>query len=264
MNLFSLSAFSRMNASRILRPSLVLASAALAACQADTAVAPSGAVPSRVSVTLASAGPLASFGDTAIVRARVLDAAGNEIPGVPVVYSVSAPQVLESVGTGLFLSRTNGTAVVRVQVDPAGTGARPKGYYADRLVDSITVTVQQQPARLVAAAVDSLFPLLGLTRTFTLRATDARGNTVTRTLATQWQSANPTIATVDSTGRVRSAANGSAAITARIGTLTWRTTALVNANREHISCMRYVRRRQQQQQCVTNTVTLRAPAERAP
>ena len=248
----------RMYASRILRSSLALAATALAACQADTAVAPTGPVPSRISVSLASAGPLASFGDSAIVRTRVLDAAGNEIPGIPLVFSVSAPQVLEQVGTGVFRSRANGTAVVRVQVDPSATGARPKGYFADRLVDSLTVTVEQQAARVEFAA-DTVFPLIALARTMTLRVTDARGNAVVRALTPQWTSANPAIATVDATGRVVSASNGATPITVRLGTLTRSTTVVVNANRNHISCMRYLRRRQQQQQCVTNTVTLRAP-----
>lgn len=248
----------RMSPSRLLRSALVFASVGLAACQADTAVAPNGAVPSRVSVSLASSSPLASFGDTAVVRARVLDAAGNEIPGVPLIYSVASTQVVEQVGTGLFRSRGNGTAVIRVQVDPAGTGARPKGYYADRLVDSVTVTVQQQPAR-IAAAADTVFPLVNLLRTFALTATDARGNVVTSPLTPQWQSANPTIATVDAVGRVRSVGNGRTPLSVRIGSFTWQTTVVVNANRDHVSCMRYIRRRQQQQQCVTNTVTLRAP-----
>jgi hypothetical protein len=247
-----------MRTSRLLRSALVFASVGLAACQADTAVAPGGAVPSRVSVSLASTSPLASFGDTAVVRARVLDAAGNEIPGVPVIYSVASNTVLESVGTGLFRSRGNGTAVIRVQVDPAATGARPKGYYADRLVDSVAVIVQQQPARIVAAA-DTVFPLINLLRTFGLTATDARGNAITTPLNPQWQSGNPTIATVDATGRVRSVANGSTPVSVRLGAFTWQTTVVVNANRTHVSCMRYIRRKQQQQQCVTNTVTLRAP-----
>lgn len=248
----------RMSTSRLLRSALVFASVGLAACQADTAVAPSGAVPSRVSVSLASSAPLASFGDTAVIRARVLDAAGNEITGVPLIYSVASTQVVEQIGVGLFRSRGNGTAVIRVQVDPAATGARPKGYFADRLVDSVTVTVQQQPARIIAAA-DTVFPLVNLLRPFTLSATDARGNPITTALAAQWQTANPTIATVDATGRVRSITSGRTPLTVRLGSLTWQTTVIVNANRDHVSCMRYIRRKQQQQQCVTNTVTLRAP-----
>lgn len=258
------SSHSRMTITRSVRSSFALLALALGACQSDSPLAPTGAVPERLTVSLTSTTALASFGDSAIVRARVFDAAGNEVTGAPLVWSVSTPEVLESLGGGVFRSRGNGRAVVRVTVDPTATGARPKGYFADRLLDSVTVTVQQQPARIIPTTADTTFNLLGLTRTISVRVTDARGNTMSQGVTPRWETTNPAVAAVDSTGRMRSRGNGSTQLTVRAGNAVWSTTIKVDAQRTHVSCMRYLKRRQQQQQCVNNTVTMWAQGERTP
>jgi hypothetical protein len=254
----------RMSSTGRIRRLLVGSTLLLGACQSDHPLAPSGALPERLYASVAATSMLTSLGDSAVVRARVVDAAGNEITGTPLAWNVSDPDVLESLGGGVFRSRANGTTVVRVTVDPSATGARPSGYFADRLIDSVVVTVQQQPARIIAVSADTAFTLLGQSRSMAVRITDARGHQLLAGFAPSWYTSDRAVAVVDSTGRVRTLGNGTTQLTVRAGSAELRTTLIVNAVRTHVSCMRYLNRRQQQQQCVTNTVTMWAAGGRTP
>lgn len=248
---------------RLFRLLLASGTLMLAACRADSAVGPSGALPDRVSIARLAT-PLASFGDTAVLSTTVLDAEGRALSAVPLRWIVSAPDVLEPLGGGQFRARANGTAVVRVEVDPSATGARPRGYFADRLTDSIVVTVQQQPARIVPINADTIFTLLGVSRTIGVRITDARDHVITAPVTPQWISSNESVMRVEHTGRVTARGNGHAIITVRAGNASWSGAVRVNASRSHVSCMQFVQRKRQQQQCVTNTVTMWAPQEKTP
>lgn len=243
---------------------LVLASTLLTACQSDRALAPSDAIPTRLTLTANTSVPLSSFGDSTIIQPRVVDANGAVLTDVPLRWTLRTPGVLEPLGNGQYRAARNGQATIVVQLDPSNTGAKPAGYFADLLTDSVIVSVQQQPARIVPLANDTVFTLLGSTRTLRFHVTDARGNRMTDGWSAQWQSANTGIASVDSAGTVRVAANGSAQLSLRVGVATWSTTVSVNATRPHVSCMRYRQRRSAREQCVTNTVTLFAAPERAP
>ncbi len=248
---------------RSFRLPLLLGTMALAACQSDSAVAPGGATPDRVTIAR-TVTPLASFGDTAILTTSVVDAAGKPVSGAPLRWTVSAPEVLEPVGPGVFRARANGTAVVRVQIDPAATGAKPSGYFAARLADSIVVTVLQQPARIEPTTADTAFTLLGAVKTIGVRVTDARGNPLTVPFTLQWSSANANIVSVDNNGRATAKGNGRTTLSVRAGNATWSGGVNVNASRSHVSCMQFTQRKRQQSQCVTNTVTMLAAQEKTP
>jgi hypothetical protein len=246
------------------RLALALAGALLTACQSDRALAPSDALPARLTLTASATVPLASFGDSTVIQPRLVDANGSLLSNVPLRWTLRSAGVLESLGNGQYRAARNGQATIVVQLDPSNTGAKPAGYFANLLTDSVTITVQQQPARIVPLVNDTVFTLLGSTRTLRFQVTDARGNRMTDGWSAQWQSANTGIASVDSTGTVRVAANGTAQLSVRVGVATWSTTVSVNATRPHVSCMRYRQRRAAREQCVTNTVTLFAAPERAP
>lgn len=246
------------------RTLLVAVGTLLTACQSDTTLAPTDAVPARLTLTTNVGTPLASFGDSAIVQSRVVDGNGNVMTGVPLRWTVRAGGALELLATGVYRAARNGQATIVVQLDPSYTGVKPAGYFADLLMDSVTIAVQQQPARIVPLVTDTVFTLLGSSRTFRVQVADARGNIMTSGWSAQWQSGNPGIATVDSTGTVRVSGNGVAPVSVRVGTASWATTMSVNATRPHVSCMRYRQRRAAREQCVTNMVTMYAAPERAP
>lgn len=248
---------------RAQRSLLVGATAFLAACSSDSVTAPSGGTPDRISVSSNIGLPMSSFGDSATVTVRVFDAGGTALTGVPIVYKVSAPGVVEALGNGIFRAVADGQVTITAEVDPSATGARPAGYYADRLSQTVTLQVRQLPARIVPVSADTGFTALGQLKPVVLRVTDARGNpmgTVTRT----WSTDNPLVATVDANGTVRSVGSGSTRLTYTVGTLSWSTTITVNASRQHVSCMRYTQRRTAREACVTNTFTLRGPRGSTP
>ncbi len=240
--------------------SLILgATAFLAACQADSVVAPTGGTPDRISVSSTVGTPMSSFGDSATVAVRVFDAGGATVTGVPLIYKVSAPGVVESLGNGIFRAVGDGQVTVTAEVDPSATGARPAGYYANRLTGTVTLQVRQVPARIIPVSADTGFTALGLIKPVVLRVTDARGNPMGTSFSRTWSTDNPQVATVDVNGNVRSIGSGTTRLTYSVGTLTWSATVIVNASRQHVSCMRYTQRRNARETCVTNTFTLRGP-----
>lgn len=254
----------RFSSSRAQRGLILGATVFLAACQADSVVAPTGGTPDRITVSTTSTAPMSSFGDSATIAVRVLDAGGATLSGVPLVYKVSAPGVVESLGNGIFRAVGDGQVTVTAEVDPGATGARPAGYYADRLTGTVTLQVRQLPARIIPVSADTGFTALGVIKPVVLRVTDARGNPMGTSTTRTWSTANPQVATVDANGNVRSVGSGTTRLTYTIGTLTWSTTVIVNASRDHVSCMRYTQRRNAREACVTNTFTLRAPRGSTP
>jgi hypothetical protein len=246
---------------------IMAASLSLMACTSDQVVGPSiGGTPGSISLSVIGSASLASLGDTATIRPRLLDVGGSalaatDIATAPVRWSMSTPGILEQVGTGVFRAVRNGRVTVIAEIDPAATGIRPSGYYATRLVDSVTIEVRQQPAN-VTATFDSAFTMLGVLRQLRFTVADARGNLITEGLPrTVFTSADARIASVDSTGTVRSTGEGSTRLTAAIGSFTWNATVVVQPRRAHVSCMVYAQRKRSKQSCVTNNFTLFAPRE---
>lgn len=237
-----------------LRPLAALAAlavATLAACAPDAALRPDVAQPTTVGLTAAAA-PLASIGDTALVRPRVLDQHGQPLAGVRLRWSLSRDGVVVQDAEGVYRAVGNGRVTVVASVDPGTTGVRPAGYWADRLTDSVTIEVRQRAARLALAPVDTAFAALGTARQLRVTVTDARGHALLDgppPLA--WRSGDARVVAVDGAGVVRSLAEGTARVTVEAESLVGAATFTVQPRLPHTSCMVFAQRRQARQACVT-------------
>jgi hypothetical protein len=250
---------------RTLAPRLTTLAAALlvTACRSDSVLAPSGGAVDAVRLA-ASSRQLTSLGDTLRLDALVRDAAGERLNAVPMQWQLSSTGVLEPLGNGLFRAVGNGRVTIVGAVDPSATGVRPRGYYADLVTDSIVVDVEQRPAQVLTLSADTLFTMVGLARPVRLRITDARGYEVDPALLrVSYQVLDPHVATVDSTGMVRSASEGRTELVATAGTATgsttWRAPITVRPRAAHTSCMTFTQRRRARQACVTSDFVVHAP-----
>ncbi len=247
---------------------LVGSSVLVTACAGESMLAPPTGGTENVQLA-ASSRQLSSLGDTLRVDALVRNASGAELNAVPLRWQLSAPGVLEPLGHGLFRAVGNGRVIITVAVDPSHTGVRPGGYYADVRVDSVTVNVQQIPAQVLALSADTLFTMVGLTRKVHLRVTDARGHDIDRDLLrVSYHMVDARVATVDSTGRVTSAAEGRTELVATASTAggasTWQQPVNVRPRAAHTSCMNFTQRRRAREACVTSNFIVHAPREITP
>ena len=147
---------------------------------------------------------LTSLQETFTIEATAQTRSGVAIPNVPIAWrqvSGGAVAVLEDTAAGRVRALANGVAEFEAFVDGV-TARRP-------------VRVRQVPASL--AVTDSV-RLRSFGQTAQLAATtrDARGNGIVDA-APVWTALDPTVATVNTTGQVRSVANGVARIEARVG-----------------------------------------------
>ena len=231
---------------------LAAATAGLTACASDSIVRPDGARPASIVLTSSAAAPLASLGDTALVRAVVLDATGDQLDGVKLRWTARQSGVVQQDAEGVFRAVGNGRVTLVAQIDVGETGVRPAGYYAAPVADSVVIEVRQRAARLALAPVDTAFTTLGAARQLKVTVTDARGNAILGgppPLA--WRSADARVATVDSLGVVRSIGQGAARIDVRADSLAGAATFTVNPLLAHTSCMVFAQRHQTKQSCVT-------------
>lgn len=241
----------------IMRPSsrglaIAACSTTLAACGADDPLRPTGAEPAAVALATTSTLALASLGDTALVRPRVLDRSGAALAGLPLRWSLSRTGVVQPDGEGVYRAVGNGRVTIVAELDPGQTGVRPGGYWAGRLADSVVVEVRQRPARLTLAPVDTAFGSLGARRQLRALVTDARGHALLDgPPPITWRSADPRVLAVDGTGLVRSQGDGVTQVAVEAATLRVTTTFSVDARRPHTSCMVFAQRRQSRQSCVT-------------
>ncbi|WP_284351369.1 hypothetical protein [Roseisolibacter agri] len=248
----------------MLRPSLrplILVLVTLAACAPDDVVAPAGPEPTTVGLTAASAASLASIGDTALVRPRVLDQHGQPLDGAKLRWSLSRGDVVAQDAEGVFRAIGNGRVTIVAALDVGPTGVRPAGYWADRLADSVVVEVRQRAARLTLAPVDTAFGTLGAARQLRVEVTDARGHAMLDgPPALTWRSADARVVDVDGSGVVRSQGEGSARVTVQADALVGAATFTVRPRLPHTSCMVFAQRRQTRQACVTLDFVVREPA----
>lgn len=174
--------------------SLFSLSALLVAC--DDPAGPE--LPRAAAVDLGPGGISLAIGQTVQVPIEVRDSAGQVLSGLPVRWSTSDSTVVAISGTGAIFARGPGSASITAAVDTV------RG----------TVTV-----RVFASGFqvwpDTLALLPGTTRQVQARALP-HGPAFVLTSAT-WESSNPSVARVDSAGRVTTVANGRATITARAG-----------------------------------------------
>ena len=170
----------------------------------DDPVDPPQPVPVSVEVDPAAI-TLASIGETAQLAATVLDQDGQVIQGLAVAWSSGNPTVATVDASGLVTAAGNGSATITASSGSA-TG-------------TASVTVAQEAVG-VSVSPDALsFASLGDTARLIAAVVDANGAAV-EGAAVEWTTEDATVATVDASGLVTAAGNGSATITASSGSAT--------------------------------------------
>ena len=160
--------------------------------------------PTATSVSLSPGSATSTaLGDTVAFSAEVLDQNGSAMGGVTIGWSSSDDSVA-TVGDGDAVARGNGTARIVAS--------------AEGLADTATLTVDQEASGVtVTPATDTL--AVGDSTHLSAEATDANGNPVAGP-DVSWTSADTAVAVVDSTGLVRTRADGSVSVTARVDAAT--------------------------------------------
>lgn len=174
-----------------------LAALAFVACN-DSATDPAR---TTTTVVVAPAERTLSVGAQSQFTAQVLDASGEELSGRNVAWSSTDVAIATVNGTGLVTAVSAGTTSIRATVDgKTGTGA-------------LTVS----PASVATLAIDAPQVALvqGDTRALLAIARDAQGNVLAGRAAT-WESTNPQIATVSTTGLVTAVSVGNADVRATV------------------------------------------------
>jgi hypothetical protein len=234
------------------------ASLTATACAPGDPLPPDGALPTSIHLTTDVRTSLASLGDTALVRPRVLDPHGAPLEGVPLRWSARPSGIVQLDGEGVYRAIGNGRVQVVAEIDPGKTGVRPAGYWAAPIADSVSIEVRQRPARLTLASVDTAFGTLGASRQLHAQVTDARGHAMLDgPPRLTWLSADPRVLVVDGSGIVRSLGEGTARVLVQADQLSGAATFTVTPRLPHTSCMVFAQRRQTRQSCVTLDLTVR-------
>ena len=229
----------------------------LAACSASDVSGVDTRTPTSLALNATTSTSLGSLGDTSRLTVHVLDTDGKIINGAPVRWRVFPEGVIEDLGDGAFRAIRNGRATIVSTVDPSATGVRPSGYFVGALSDSIAVTVQQVPARLLLTKVDTAFISLGATRPFAATISDARGNALLGPVPSiVFSTSDARIVSVNAAGQLKSMAEGVARVTAQAGALAGIATFTVQPRRSHTSCMVFAMRGKSQQSCITSQVVV--------
>ena len=143
-----------------------------------------------VTVSLASADPMTSAGDTRVVTAVVKDGNQMLIPSPSVAWRSSAPSVATVAGSGPTATITaidDGTTVIT-----AATGAAE---------GTVTVTVRRRLESIEVSAPDSLL-IPGATTQLTVVGRDAQGREVRGLTGVTFSTTNPFSTAVSPTGLV--------------------------------------------------------------
>ena len=163
---------------------------------------PPAPVPTTVSVTPATAS-LTALGRTVQLAAEVRDQGGQVLTGVTVTWSSTNASVATVAANGLVTAVGRGIATITAAAGNATGSAR--------------VTVEQAAARVTVDPPSLPFDALGDTMRATATALDEDGHPIPMPAVT-WASDDAAVATVDSTGLVTAAGEGTATITATVGT----------------------------------------------
>ena len=157
--------------------------------------------PNTIVVTPASAN-LNAIGSTVQLGATVRDANNNIFSGASISWSSNNPFVASISSTGLVTARGGGTTTIT-----ATSGGRTA---------TATITVVQLPNTIIITPSSATLVAIG--ETVQLRATvkDEKAQTVPGASVT-WQSSNPAVISVNSSGLVTARGNGTATITATSG-----------------------------------------------
>ncbi|MEN9509835.1 MAG: hypothetical protein RLZZ621_2398 [Gemmatimonadota bacterium] len=199
------------------RVGIALLVSSLLACAGTETVAkpdpPPAVVATRIDITGAPAVPVASLGETVQLTAVVIDQKGAPMPGAALEWSSSNVAVATVSTTGVVTSVGNGTATITAK----------SGVLSGRA----DLTIRQVVTALRVSADSVRFVSLTDTASLKAIAVDARGAPVADASGFTWTSADATIATVSSSGLVRSVANGASVVSVTLGTMTARATVRV-------------------------------------
>ena len=163
------------------------------------------ATPVATSATITpSSVTLAALGETVQLTASVLDQGGQPMPGTTLVWASGDGSVATVDAGGVVTAVWNGSTTITVAVQSGGASG------------SAEVTVAQQPREIRVSPDQELFRALGDTLRLSARAFDANGHLV-EGADYNWFSSDESVVTVDDTGLVTSAGNGSASVTSSSG-----------------------------------------------
>lgn len=182
--------------------------------------------------------------------ARVFDALGHEMAGVPLAWSVDAPGVLEPMGEGTFRTLADGTA--RITVRPAGPGSGGDDGRGPRA--TADVRVEQEATRLGLFVGESLvrteegYPSLTTLDLWTVddrpaltaRAVDAMGQAVEDgpVAAVTWTSGDPHVLTLAEDGTLVPVTDGTTTLFVQGEGLSGELAVRVRTTQEIRACLR--------------------------
>ena len=147
---------------------------------------------------------LVTFGRTRQFSAVPLDAQGHPVSGITIVWSSSNPGVASVDGsTGIATAVGNGLSVIRATV-----GSGPSA-----VSGQATLAVSQFIATVVVTPPTAGLNTVGVTQAFSAVAKDSSNATVSG-VRFVWQSSDPSVAIVDTTGLALSKGPGQTTITA--------------------------------------------------
>ena len=149
-----------------------------------------------------SAETLVALGDTVRLSAEVLDANGHAIQGAEFTWASGDESVATVDGTGLVIAVSNGSASVTAAIEDVSGSAE--------------VVVEQQPAEVRVTPPADTLVALGDTVRLLAEALDANGHLVVGTQFA-WASSDESVLTVDGTGLVTAAGNGTTTVSATVG-----------------------------------------------
>ena len=155
---------------------------------------------------------LMSIGETVQLTATVLDENGQPVSGAVISWSSSDETVATVSNEGLVTAVMNGSATITARAGNASQTA--------------AVTVRQTVASITIEPDMATLMSIGETVQLTAAGLDENGQPVSGAVIS-WSSSDETVATVSEGGLVTSVMNGTATITARVGTFSATTVVTV-------------------------------------
>jgi alpha-tubulin suppressor-like RCC1 family protein len=188
------------SASAAARCFLIAGAVFAASCHHDAT-----AISQVVSISLSTTNVVLLVGDTTTITASASDASGIILTGITPTWTSSDTTVAVVSTGGLVTARKIGTASITATAGAGATSAKVSVVAA--LPPSISsITVAPTPAFVVVHGTQQL----------TAVVRDSIGNAIPG-LTVTWQSNNPGVATVSTSGLVTGVANGAAVVSASIG-----------------------------------------------
>ena len=185
--------------------------ATLAVTCADEAVEPEPSTPTAIAVSPISA-TFQALADTVRLTATVRNQHRQVMSDVAIMWTSSEPSTVGVDGSGLVTAVGNGIAEVTARAGSASGTA--------------TITVEQVPVNVTLDPDSLVFARVGDTARVEAEFVDANGHTIPDS-EVQWKSADPLVATVDTSGLVTAVANGHATVSAAAGAVLGKATVTV-------------------------------------